>query len=93
MRRPGRLSSSFNLLRADLLFCSDVTTAEQAAAERGVSVGELTGRDARWFGNGKTDYVGPAFDAAWGGSEEERQQAQRSADYTEALRRRLWRDE
>lgn len=51
-------------MRADVGFCSSVATAEQAAAEQGVSVAQLIGRDARWEeGNGKADFVGPDFGA------------------------------
>lgn len=73
--------SVFNLLRADAGFCESVAPAEQAAAERGVSVGELTGRDARWI-DGKVDLVGPEFPATWGGSSEEKAEAERVESYT-----------
>lgn len=82
--------SVFALLREDINFCSSVSTAEQAAAERGVSVDALTGRDAKWLGNGKPDLVGPRFESAWGGSAEEKREAERVAAYTEATRRRVW---
>lgn len=84
-------SSVFNLIRADGNFCATVATVEQAAAERGVSVGELTGRDARWEdGSGKADFVGPRFAATWGATTEEKQEAERIAAYTEANRKRVW---
>jgi hypothetical protein len=83
-------ASIFSLLRADRRFCESVATTEQAAAERGVSVGNLTGRDARWLSDGGVDFVGPRFDAAWGGSPEEKRQADRIVAYTEATRDRGW---
>jgi hypothetical protein len=44
---------------------------------------------AEWQ-QGEPDLVGPAFDAAWGGSAEEEEQASRVAAYTKAVHRRLW---
>lgn len=85
-------NSVFALLRADAGFCESVATVEQAAIEQGVSVSRLRRSDAKWM-NGKVDLVGPAFDAAWGGSDEEKEAAARAAEYAEVSRRRLWGEE
>jgi hypothetical protein len=79
----------FALLRRDVEFCADVATADQYAALTGVSLAKLTGREARWQ-EGKTDFVGPSFEAAWRGSAEEAANAERLRKYSESLRRQLW---
>ena len=79
----------FALLRDDARFCSTVATVDQAAAEQGVTSRKLTGREAGWQ-QGEPDLVGPDFDAAWGGSAEEREQDDRIKKYAEVMRKRLW---
>ena len=86
-------ASIFNLLRADAGFCESVATVEQAALEQGVSVSRLRRSDARWLGDGRQDLVGPKFDAAWGKSPEEQEQAERIAAYQEHQRRVVWGEE
>ena len=81
----------FALLRADVDFCANVSTVDQAAAEQGISPAQLTGKEASWH-NGRVDYVGPRFDAAFDGTPEQAEQARRVQAYTEAQRRRLWGD-
>ena len=83
--------SVFALLREDARFCASVATVEQAAAEQGVTTAKMTGREASWQ-DGKADIVGPNFGAAWGGSPEEKEQANKIQQYAEATRKRLWRD-
>jgi hypothetical protein len=78
----------FELLRHDADFVSDVATLEQYAALQGISTAKLTGREAAWQ-SGKTDSVGPRFDAAWAGSPEQAREAERVKNYTESLRKRL----
>jgi hypothetical protein len=64
-----------------------VCTIEQAAAAQGVSVAELSRSDARWWlGDGQHDLVGPRFASTWGGSDEEKAEAERVAAYQEAQR-------
>ena len=82
-------SSVFELLRADVGFCSSVATFEQAALEQNVPVSRLRRSDARWM-DGRVDLVGPAFASTWGGSDEEAQEAERVRDYQEQTKRRLW---
>jgi hypothetical protein len=43
---------------------------------------------AIWIG--KPDAIGPNFGAAWSGSPEEKEEANRVAAYIEAGRKRLW---
>jgi hypothetical protein len=81
-------SGVFELLRADIRFCSSVATVEQYAALENKSVAELTGRAADWE-HGQTDFFGPRFDAAWAGTPEESAQAARVNSYQESLHRRL----
>ena len=81
----------FQLLRRDVDFCADVATVDQYAALKGVSTAKLTGREAQRQ-DGKTDFVGPEFPAAWAGSPEEAANAERERRYSESLRRRLWGD-
>jgi hypothetical protein len=82
----------FQLLRIDVDYCMQVATVEQQAAERGMTVAEFTNTEAAWQ-SGETDFVGPGFDAAWGGSDEEKAQAERAREYTRQLHRRLWGEE
>jgi hypothetical protein len=82
-------SSVFALLRADVRFCESVATTEQAALEQGTTVGRLRKSDARWLDNSKVDLVGPAFASTWGGSDEEKAEAQRVRDYQEQTRLRM----
>ena len=86
-------ASVFDLLRADAGFCESVATVEQAALEQGVSVSRLRRSDASWLGDGRQDLVGPQFDAAWGKSPEEQEQAERIAAYQEHQRRVVWGEE
>jgi hypothetical protein len=79
----------FELLRHDASFCGGVSTLDQAAAIEGKTPEELQGREAGWQGDGKTDYVGPRFEAAWSGTPEEKREADRVKSYSESLRRRL----
>lgn len=79
----------FALLRADADFCAKVATVDQAAAEQGVTPRQLTGREATWQ-NGQADYFGPPIKAAWGGSPEEKEQARKIQQYSDAMRRKLW---
>jgi hypothetical protein len=89
--RAGLIPNSiFELLRADVQFCSSVATLDQFAALEGKTTAELTGRDAQWLDTGGVDFVGPRFGAAWAGSPEEAEQASRIERYTEAARKRLW---
>jgi hypothetical protein len=62
-------------------FSTDVATVDQYAALKGVSASKLTGREARWQGDRKADFVGPRFPATWGGSEEEKEAAAGVAAY------------
>ena len=80
--------SVFALLRDDVTFCASVATVEQAAAEQGVTAAKLTGREASWQ-DGQADIIGPSFGAAWGGSPEEKEQANKIQQYAEATRKRL----
>lgn len=82
-------SGVFELLRADIRFCSSVATVEQYAALKGKSVAGLTGREADWQ-QGQTDFVGPNFGSSWAGSPEEALQAERIKNYTKQQERRLW---
>ena len=88
--QSGIIANDLFMLRADAGFCQSVATLDQAAIERGVSTAELSKSDARWMDDSRVDLVGPAFDAAWGGSDQEKQQAQRVAQYAEQTRKRLW---
>ena len=80
----------FSLLRADVGCCSRSRPSKQAAAEQGVTAADLTKSDARWMENSKVDLVGPAFASTWGGSDEEKAEAERVRAYAEAQRKRLW---
>ena len=82
----------FELLRADVRFCSDVATVDQYAALEGVTARKLTGREAVWMGDGKTPLLGPPIPAAWGGSEEEKQHAETLNRWTKHVGRALWGD-
>jgi hypothetical protein len=78
----------FALLRADVDFCTKVATVDQAAAEQGVTPRQLTRREASWMG--QVDYFGPPLKAAWGGSPEEAEEANKAREYTEQMRSTLW---
>ena len=82
----------FEFLRADVGFCEDVATLDQYAALTGKTPAQLTGREARWAGDGKVDIVGPSFPATWAGSHEEAETNRQVAAYTEATRQRLEED-
>jgi hypothetical protein len=73
-------------------FCEDVATLDQYAALTGKTRAQLTGREARWAGDGKVDIVGPSFPATWAGSDEEAETNRQVAAYTEATRQRLEED-
>jgi hypothetical protein len=53
---------------------------------------QLTGREARWE-NGQPDLIGPRFEPYWGGSDEEKREAERERNYAKQLRERLRGDE
>jgi hypothetical protein len=86
---PIPADNLFDLLRADVGYCSTVATIEQAAALQGVSVAELTNKAASWQGNAKPDFFGPNFGAAWAGTPEEAAQAKRAQSYTEWMRKQI----
>ena len=66
----------------------------RAGGARAGRLGQQVRRsDARWIGDGRQDLVGPKFDAAWGKSPEEQEQAERIAAYQEHQRRVVWGEE
>jgi hypothetical protein len=69
-----------------------VATADQFAALEGVTTAKLTGREAVWLDGHKAPIIGPEIPAAWGGSEEERQHAEKLDAWTRQVRRALWGD-
>lgn len=83
--------SMFELLRADARYL-DRRHADQYAQLEGTTPRRPTGREARWE-TGKPDFIGPSFPAYWGGSEQERREAERERNYSKQLRERLWGDE
>ena len=58
-------------------------------SKQGVSVGRLRRSDARWM-DGKVDLIGPAFASTWGGSDEEKAEAERVRMHRQEANRPMW---